>query len=279
MEIQPSKLYQQYLRKLNWTVTQIDDITVYSKKIPLAGTIAKIQRPTKLPDINIFINQMRELKVNRIAFEPDANILPEDLNEFIQKCKAQGLKINQSPFLPTKTIRINLKPTEAEIFKSFTEAKRRAVRKAQKNNIIVTDSQNINELLRIKNKSAGFLGFITTYGIDKLWPIVSPDHASIVLAYKTEINPKNLVGGILLLFFDKICYYWIAGATHEGKKLFAPTLLVWEAVKIGKTYGSTTFDFVGVWDERFPNDNKSWLGFTKFKEGFGGTELYYPVVK
>jgi lipid II:glycine glycyltransferase (peptidoglycan interpeptide bridge formation enzyme) len=279
MEIQPSPLYQKYLRKIGWKVTEIDNTVIYSKNIPLAGTIAKIQRPHKLPEIKKFINQIKSLRAKNIAFEPDLNISQTDLDKFISECRKNGLSINHSPFLPTKTIRINLKPNEEDIFNSFSEAKRRAVRKAQKNRIIVTETQDIKELLRIKNKSAGFLGFITTFGIDKLWPILAPDHACTVLAYHKEVNPKNLVGGILLLFFDKICYYWIAGAVKTGKKLFAPTLLVWEAVKIGKAHGCSEFDFVGVWDERFPNDNKSWLGFTKFKEGFGGKEIYYPVAK
>jgi hypothetical protein len=279
MEIQPSPLYQKYLKFLGWTVTEIDGIPIYSKHIPITGTIAKIQRPQKLPNLNMFIDHLKKIKATNVAFEPDTDISQENLNVFIKGCKSAGLRINQSPFLPTKTIRIDLRPTEDKIFKSFTEAKRRAVRRAQKNQIIVIESQEIEELLRIKNKSAGFLGFITTYGINKLWPIVAPKYASTVLSYKNEIKSNNLVGGILLLFYDNICYYWIAGATREGKKLFAPTLLVWEAVKIGKKHGCNTFDFVGVWDERFPHDNKSWLGFTKFKEGFGGTSLYYPVAK
>ena len=125
------------------------------------------------------------------------------------------------------------------------------------------------------------MGFITTTGINKIWPIFAPKHAAILLAYREKgqetRDRKDCVGGILLLFWDNIAYYWIAGATHEGKKLFAPTLLVWEAITLAKKRGSRLFDFVGVWDERLPNENNNWKGFTKFKEGFGGTELYYPI--
>jgi lipid II:glycine glycyltransferase (peptidoglycan interpeptide bridge formation enzyme) len=37
------------------------------------------------------------------------------------------------------------------------------------------------------------------------------------------------------------------------------------------------FDFVGVWDERKADQHHDWLGFTKFKEGFGGRTFYYPL--
>jgi lipid II:glycine glycyltransferase (peptidoglycan interpeptide bridge formation enzyme) len=68
------------------------------------------------------------------------------------------------------------------------------------------------------------------------------------------------------------------GATKKGKKLFAPTLLVWEALKVSKKRKMKYFDFIGVWDERTPRKNTEWKGFTKFKEGFGGKELYYPMI-
>jgi lipid II:glycine glycyltransferase (peptidoglycan interpeptide bridge formation enzyme) len=79
------------------------------------------------------------------------------------------------------------------------------------------------------------------------------------------------------VFWEKTAYYWIAGATREGKKLFAPTLLVWEALKVAKRHGMKQFDFVGIWDDRKPTEHHDWLGFTRFKEGFGGTPFYYPI--
>ena len=69
------------------------------------------------------------------------------------------------------------------------------------------------------------------------------------------------------------------GATKEGKKLFAPPLLVWEALKVSKQRKMKRFDFVGVWDERLPRGNDSWKGFTKFKEGFGGNQVHYPIAR
>jgi len=117
-------------------------------------------------------------------------------------------------------------------------------------------------------------GGITTHGIDRLWKLFYPKHVTILLA-KNDTN--DVVAGILLLFWNTTALYWIAGATHQGKKMFAPTLLVWYALLMGKKRKCAAFDFIGVWDERTPTQFKEWKGFTKFKEGFGGTPVYYPI--
>ncbi len=277
MEVQQSSLYADYLRSLGWQTVKFDDSYIFIKRFPLLGTLAKAQRVTKLPNPSKFFAFLHEYRVRRLAIEPDSIISEKKFFEWCQEF-SKYCRLNSSPFLPTKTILINLAPTEEEIFKHFSEAKRRAVRRAQKNHIVVRQSRDINTLIRTKNTSTGFLGFITTYGITKLWRAFSPKRCTILLAYSAKSNSLPL-GCVLLLFWDKIAYYWIAGATKEGKKLFVPTLLVWESLRIAKKHGALQFDFVGAWDERLPKKNLEWKGFTKFKEGFGGSAKYYPIVQ
>lgn len=271
MEIQQSPLYASYIKSLGWQVEKIDGSNFFLKRFPLLGGFAKLQRCTKLPKVNKLLPIFTKYHVKRLSVEPDSRISGNSFSAWV-KIVSSHVQIISTHYISTKTIRVDLMQPEENIFNQFSEAKRRAVRRAQKAGVIVNESTDINALLQIKNKSAGFLGFITTYGTDKLWPLFAPDHAAILLAKNTRV-----IGGILLLFWNDIAYYWIAGATHEGKKLFAPTLLVWEAIKLSKKHGMKTFDFIGVWDERIPRENKAWLGFTKFKEGFGGKPLYYPI--
>lgn len=273
MELQQSPLYKQYIERLGWSVADIDGANVFYRKLPLVGTFAKIQRPERLPYLPRLIPFLQGLNVKTIAVEATAQT---DQQEF--SAWSKGLKtffhLSKEPFLPTKTILVGLTLPEDVIFKKFTEAKRRAVRRAQKNNIVIQESHDIKELTAIKNKSAGMFGGMTTHGIDKMWKIFAPKHMAILLAS----HNGSCVAGVLLLFWEDVAYYWIAGATKQGKKLFAPTLLVWEALQYSKKRGAKQFDFVGVWDERMPKQNTVWKGFTKFKEGFGGKELYYPIV-
>ena len=274
MEIQQSPPYASYIKSLGWQVEKIDGSNLFLKHFPLLGGFAKLQRCTKLPETSKLFPVLSKYHVKRLSVEPDFGIPQHTFSAWV-KIVSSHVQIISTHYISTKTIRVDLDGSDEEIFSRFSEAKRRAVRRAQKAGISVIQSSDINALLKIKNKSAGFLGFITTFGTDKLWPLFAPDHADILLASKSN---TQVVGGVLLLFWHDIAYYWIAGATREGKKLFAPTLLVWEAMKLSKKRGMKIFDFIGVWDERIPKENKAWLGFTKFKEGFGGTPLYYPVI-
>ncbi len=295
MEIQQSSPYRRYLQALGWKILPIEKTYLVVRHFPLIGTIAKLQRASKLPSLSTLTKLIHTHHIRTLAVEPSYTIDQKTFSLWTNKV-AHIVGINKTPNLATKTLRVDLLKPEEQIFNQFSEAKRRAVRRAQKAGVSITESSDIKALLQIKNKSAGFLGFITTYGTDKLWPLFTPNHSTILLASASNViarsfttrqsleiaspsarNDDRIVGGILLLFWDHVAYYWIAGATREGKKLFAPTLLVWEALKLSKKRGAKTFDFIGVWDERIPRENKAWLGFTKFKEGFGGKPLYYPT--
>jgi hypothetical protein len=274
MEPQQSSLYGEYIKRLGWNAVVVDGMYVFIRRFMILGGIAKIHRPEKLPDIKKLIPIFNQYAVRTLVIEPVSSQNQKQLDAWCRTL-SRYVKINTSPYLPTKTIRVDITPDDQSIFNNFSEAKRRAVRRAVKLGVVVKQSENIYDLIGIKNKSAGLFGFVTTTGIDKMWNIFSPNHMSILLAYS---NTSRVVGGVLLLFWKGIAYYWIAGATRAGKKLYAPTLLAWEAMKLGKSKGCKQFDFVGVWDERIPRQNTEWHGFTKFKEGFGGTTLYYPLV-
>ncbi len=305
MYLHQSSLYKKYILSLRWNAETVDGSYVYYKKFPLLGGFVKIQRPKKLPAISKLVPFLHNIGVNKISVEPEYSM---DRKKFSAWCRklSKHVTLNTIPNIPTKTILIDITTGENDIFRRFAEAKRRAVRRAQKNNIVVRESNDIRDLMAIKNKSGGLFGFVVTWGIEKLWPIFAPKNAAILLAYCSPViarspdpigvtwqsleyklkrllrfarNDNVIVGGILLLFWNKTAYYWIAGATRKGKKLFAPTLLVWEALKLSKARGCRNFDFVGVWDERNPNYGGSWKGFTKFKEGFGGKEIYYPFYR
>jgi len=273
MEIQQTPAYAAYIQQLGWHVATVDHVTIFYKRIPLVGVLVKIQRPTHLPYLPLLIPFLNSIHATRIAIEPDAS-LSQELCDVWTRSFLKFYPINLTPFLPTKTICVDLTPSIEDIFHRYESAKQRAVRRAEKHTIAITISHDVTDIIAIKSRSAGMFGSITTHGVTELCRSLGQSHFDILLA----MHGSTVVGGVLSLYIDTQAYYWIAGATHKGKQLFAPTLLVHHALLRAKAHGCTSYDFIGVYDERLPKQNTAWRGFTKFKEGFGGKELYYPLM-
>jgi len=274
MDIRQSPAYAQFIRNLGWQIEKIGRWNVFIKKFPLIGSFIKIQRiipPIPFEEIETIAKKHRAFQ---IIIEPAVSNQPLAIS-----CQP-GYRPLKSPFIPTKTLILDLCRSEKEIFNSFTKNKRRDIRIAERNKLVIKEGTP-EEFLKLKKKSL-FRKHILSLGTEKeILPLIkafAPEKSKILLAYPacpSEAEFDLAKGGLLLLFHDKTAYYWQAAATEKGKKLMAPTLLLWEAIKLAKKKGCTKFDFEGVYDERFPQ-NKSWLGFTHFKQGFGGKEAFYP---
>lgn len=293
--IRQTSLYADFMRRINWQVEKIDDVYVYIKKLPLLPAVIKIQRPQKLPPPEKLTQLAKKYHTKSVIIEPSPSC----------QLSAVSCQLLNDPYIHTKSIHIDLTADEKTIFNCLTSAKRRAVRRAQKAGVEVEISGNIDAFIKLKNKTSGlFLGFLTTHGFTRhLWNTFYPKNARVLLAYisrptvileRTPVRDripngfdqpsasrmttidKKYIAGILLLYSHNVAYYWMAAANAQGKKSFAPTLLIWEALKFAKKKRLKVFDFEGVYDERFPKRSKDWQGFSKFKEGFGGTSVYYP---
>lgn len=272
LNIRQTPLYADFMHRINWQVEKIDGVYIYIKKLPLIPAVIKIQRPQKLPSPEKLKQLTRKYKTNSIIVEPSTNLQPTTLR--LRSGQTYNLQPLNDPYIHTKSFHVDLTGDEQTIFNRFTPAKRRAVRRAQKSSVRVEISENIEAFIKLKNRTTGiFLGFLTTRGVTRpLWQTFAPKHANVVLGKLKN----NYDAGILLLYSHKVAYYWMAAATREGKKHFAPTLLTWEAFKFAKQQGCTIFDFEGVYDERFPKRARDWQGFSKFKGGFGGKSVYFP---
>lgn len=278
-DVRQSEPYAKYMQRIGWGVENVGDTQIFIKRLPLIGSFIKIQRADKIPSMTLIDETAEKYRAWSVSVEQKYEVRSK-------KYEANGFKVNNNPYLPTKTIQINLMAGEDDLFQRFTGAKRRAVRRAIKNNVIVKETDNVEEFIKLKSKDFWPLGFLMGKDVRKLWESFFPNNVTMLLAYSITRQyysradgPSQFAkptAGILLLYYDKVAYYWMAASTNEGKKLFAPTLLVWEALKLSKKKGCTIFDFEGIYDERFAKATNTWKGFTKFKEGFGGKILTYP---
>ena len=271
-DIRQSLIFTYYMQDLGWEVKKIDSSFIYLRKFPILGYFAKIPRPNLPLNVNQILEFKKSGNIFRLKISPLVDDTDKNYHQYRKQFLKQGFKIENSPFNPTTNYLINLHRDKGEIFNNFSEAKRRAVRRAIKNGIYVKETQDLESFIKIRKKQYSFVGFLVKSEMIKLWKNLHPQNASLLLAFTSYDHP---VAGILLLFYDHVAYYWFASALPIGKKLFAPTLLVWEAIKLAKSRGCKIFDFEGIYDDRFPKASASWRGFTKFKEGFGGKKVVY----
>lgn len=273
-DIRQSPQYVGFMRDIGWETEKIKTYYIYLRRFPIFGYFAKLPRITP-PFPFKELKKIMELKhIFLFRISPFVYISDRNYQEYKKQFKINGYKIDMFPFNTTTNIQVDLTRKENQIFDSFSEAKRRGVRRAIKNGIFVKETDDLETFIKIRKNQYKPLGFLIAPEMKKVWKNFHPKNASLLIAYQNN-RTNEAVAGILLLFYDKIAYYWYASALKKGKKLFAPTLLVWEAIKNAKSHGCKILDFEGIYDERFPKAAESWKGFTKFKEGFYDKKIVY----
>lgn len=259
-DIRQSKEYARYLSRIGWNVEKIDKVSVFVKKFPLIGSVLKIQRPGQNMDFQKIGKIAQKHRVFQIIIEP--------INETQSaECKANGFKLSKSPYLPTKTLQIDLKQRKEKIFTDFEKDCRSAIKKNNRLNIRKYELGDLNDF---RNYWKGAVG-IKRY--------VPPLQHLIELkkAFRKNslfVTSEKSDSGAIFLNSGDVSYYWQAFTNKDGRKKLYQYKIVWEGILWSKKNKAKIFDFEGIYDKRFPNG--SWLGFSHFKKSFGGKEISYP---
>ncbi len=267
MDIRQTKEYGKYMKSIGWTVDRIEGIYCYSKRLPFIGSVLKIQRPSGVISKAGLNNLIDKRRVFALYIEP--------INENQRKKYKKNFHLFESKYssLPSKTVNINLTKGEKKLLMNMHYKTRYNIKTSRKKAVLVKQSDDVklfNDLWHKDAKTRGmYLSLRREVGaIHKAFGSKS----AILFAWKDDI----LLGGTLSVSSDKTTHYMYAASTGLGKKLFAPTLLVWESIMYAKKQKMKYFDFEGIFDERYPI--KSWKGFTRFKKSFGGKEINYPLI-
>ena len=260
-DIRQSVNYANYLESQGWTVERIDNINYFIRKLPLIGSVLKVQRPREIryKDIEILSDKYR---VFQIIIEP------VNLNDAIC-CMQYGYKLSKNPYLPSKTLHLDL--TKALIFKKET---RRCIKIGEKQKIKeCSSSKEIKVFRESWKKSVNFNRYVPS--LQSLLSLKKsfPNNHSIFLTSHNKIG--DIIGGALFTRSSHdIGYYWYGFTNKEGRTSLSQYFLLYSGILWAKNNNCKVFDFEGIYDKRFPN--KSWLGFTHFKKSFGGKEILYP---
>ena len=262
-DLRQTNNYSQYMQDLGWRVDEYKGVHIYLKMI-FFWSFVKVQRPNNLivKEFNSYL--LRKYKRSTVYIEP-ANV--KQYEEFVNS----KFKKYNSPFLPSKTVQIDLRRSEDQLLKEMHYKTRYNCKKATSDKMQATRSDSIDKFAEFWQRCAGQRGMFLSQK-KEIRAIYNAFSKDAVIHY-VHINNEWL-SAILRISTSNVSYYMYAASTKDGKKLFAPTIITWEAIKAAKKEGKKVFDFEGVFDERFPLT--SWKGFTRFKKGFGGIEVEYP---
>ena len=267
-----SKAYAGFMQKLGWEVeiisTRADLVYLYSKKVPLLGSVAKIPRSTVSLPMDLVDQAAKEKKALFVKIEPSATLDKMDaLPEGFRK---------DSPILHTKTILVDLAPIPEKIEKSFKGDVRTCIRKALKENLVVQESNDLGQFYALFEKTAKERGFYHPYKKQmKNLRDAFFSQVKLFLAFQKplEKHPDPLAG-CLVITHNQVAYYKYAASTPAGRKKGASYLCLWKAMVACKKTGCHTFDLEGIADERYPQTRK-YSNFTHFKQSWGGKEITY----
>lgn len=256
--------YGRFMEKIGWKVAELSvvggKLLVFIRKIGPVS-IAKIQRPKVELNPNILEELLRKNRVFMCKYEPT----------FAKATKGavllkMGFKQDNWPLLATKTLQVDLTPSEEKILNGFNKDARYCIRRVQDTGYKVQRNEfdNFYKIWSKANK------------IKRLWTPNKKEVFALVGSFGTNCFcvTINDLGGCLVLMHQKTAYYFYSGTLPEGKKYDLPYAVVWEAMRIAKKQRMETWDFEGIFDSRWPNPK--WKGFSHFKKSFGGTEIEYP---
>ncbi len=240
-------------------VVRLSSFQIIFSKVPFTnfkiGTVIRGPKITK-KDIGEVKNIAKKENAIFVKFEP--NLLYNEKLE--NEIKSFGLVKGRRLFTPT-SFWIDLKKSEDELLKTFHPKTRYNTRLAEKQGVEVVEDNSDNafeeylKLTKETSKRQGFYAHTEKYH-RLMWKFLKPSGIAhlLVAKYRGEI-----ITAWILFAFKDFLYYPYGASTDKYKNVMANNLMMWEAIRLGRSLGLKTFDLWG---------REEGKGFTKFKEGY-----------
>jgi len=270
IDIRQTEQYAKYLKSLGWTVERIGEINYFIKKMPILGSILKLQRPEEIRFDTIKV-LCHKYGVFQTIVEPKTELDAKYLASI-------GFKLAKSTYLPSKTLQLDLSLPTNRLIERMKKDTRRVVRKGSG---LTIKSYSTPDEIKMWQKewrdSVKFERYVPpAEQLIKLKKSFDDNHSLFLASH--NISGRIIGGALFTTSFhgisNYITYYWQAFTNKEGRASLSQYSLLYQGILWAKKHGYKVFDFEGIFDSRFPN--KTWLGFSHFKRSFGGYEVEYP---
>jgi len=262
-------IFQQSLGKKIWRLDLKNQVAglIIKNQLPLGksyfycpyGPVIK-----KSQGLKLFFDQLAEIaqaeKAIFLKIEPGLSIKNNQL------VKADNIQ-------PKKTLILDITASAEEILAQMHSKTRYNIRLAQKKGIEIEMAESPNTREReifwnLANQTAQrdhFKLYDQEY-YEKMLSVLAAERMIKLFLAKYQ---NKIIAAIIIGLFGQTAYYLHGASDYQYRKLMAPHLLQWQAILKAKILGYRYYDFWGI-------DQHQWPGVTRFKNGFGGTEINYP---
>lgn len=210
-----------------------------------------------------------------IKVEPKEEITPLNQNNIKPLMEKLGF-VEGRPLFTKYNFVLDVTPTEEQLLSSFKQKTRYNIRVAEKRGVSVAidDSpeafKRYLELTNETTKRQGFYAHSQEYH-RKMWSVLHDAGMTHLLVAK--FNGEIITTWVLFKFGDTL-YYPYGASTREHREVMANNLVMWEAIKLAKSWGLKNLDMWGaLGPEADPKD--PWYGFHTFKSGYGARHVEY----
>lgn len=282
-----TRAYADFLSSIGWKVvrhTYLDTEGYYFlRNIPLTPfNHLKIQRlPRMLLDWDLIHRLEKQHRVYETVIEP-AEMIREsgEVESYFTK---HGFHRAHDFMLPTATRVIDLSYDKKALLGNMKRITRYNVRQAEKNELIIkiveagevasdeTLFSLVYDYLHVNARRVGM------FLLPKSWikkQFLAYGKKGLIFFVRQKRN-ETLLTLMTMFLTDDGAFYAHNGSNLEGRRLFAPTFAVWSGMLEAKRRNIRWFNFDGIYDERYPKSQRRFRGFSRFKSGFGGEEIFY----
>ena len=206
-------------------------------------------------------------KQNCVFIKIESNEIKSDRPKVITQLRNYAITQSSRTFA-SHTLLLDLTKSEEELLAGMHQKTRYNIKVAERHGVVVeekNDDEGLNIFLKLQKETAARQKFY-----------VHPDKYYQTLFLTCHANTHILtaklgnecLGALFLLRYGDTFYYPYGGTADIHRETMFGTLLMWEAIRLGKRLGCKTFDMWGASAGDDPKD--PWSGFTRFKKGFGG---------
>jgi lipid II:glycine glycyltransferase (peptidoglycan interpeptide bridge formation enzyme) len=252
--------------------------TVLFRQLPLGLSIAYIPRgPVGHGDWSQFWTALDDIckEENAIFLRVEPDIW-QPIDESFMNRQLPGFIGTSQTIQPTRTIMMDLQPSEDDLLMAMKSKTRYNIRLAERKDVIVRPTADVaafhRMMLTTGNRDEFGIHSLAYY--QRAYELFSEKDACVLLIAEYQDQP---LAGLMAFAHGETAWYFYGASTNQERNRMPTYLLQWEAMLWAKEKGCKRYDLWGVPDypekvleDQFIERSDGLWGVYRFKRGFGG---------